>query len=317
MTGLSPNVAANLRVSPHRVVVTGCSGWLGRATLELLRNCLGEAFDRRVAGFGSSRRRIELANGETFEQRPLAELSQLDPRPTLLLHFAFLTKDRAEQMDEPAYRAANAAISRTVLDALGPIGVEAAFVASSGAAASTDNPDASPAMRLYGSLKRADEDAFAAWARQSKRRVAIGRIHNLSGPHINKLESYALASFIVDALGGGPIRVLAPHGVVRGYVAIRELMSLAFALLLDTNPGVIRFDSGGEPVELGELAEVVARRFPECRIERPPRIDGSDRYVGDDRGYRALLTAAGIKPVPLARQVLETADYLAARRPNS
>src|SRR6185369_6164331 len=103
--------------------------------------------------------------------------------------------------------------------------------------------------------KRDDEGAFAAWAKRSGKTVAIARIFNLSGPHINKLGSYALACFILDALAGGPIAVKATHEVWRGYVAVRELMSLAFAMLLEGRRGAALFETGGEPLEMGEIAE--------------------------------------------------------------
>ena len=230
---LSAHIATALRASPQRMVVTGASGWLGRATLDLLHDALGDAFGARVACFGSQSAEIRLSPTRSIEQRPLSELGALPRQPTLLLHFAFLGKERAETMPEAEYRAANRAIRQTVLDALDPIGVEAAFVASSGAARHADDPSASPAMRLYGSLKRADEDAFASWAEAHETSATIGRIFNISGPQINKLGSYALSSFLIDALAGGPVVVRARHDVRRGYVAIRELMSLVFALLLE------------------------------------------------------------------------------------
>jgi nucleoside-diphosphate-sugar epimerase len=254
-----------------------------------------------------------LAGSDAIAQRPLAALADLGERPSLLLHLAFLGKERADQMDEPHYRAANRAIGDTVLGALDRIGVEAAFLSSSGAAAFADDAMASAAMRLYGAMKRDDEDAFAEWAETTGKRLAIARIHNLSGPHINKPGSYALACFIADAFGGGPIRVRAPHDVVRGYVAIRELMSLVFACLLRGGPQIIRFDTAGEPVELGALAELVSAQFGGCPIERPARLPGEDRYVGDPKVYRSLLQLERIPEVPLDRQVAETAAFLSAQ----
>jgi nucleoside-diphosphate-sugar epimerase len=314
---LSLHIAEALRRSPHRIVVTGASGWLGQATLDLLQDALGDQFHERVSCFGSTNRSLRLPDGATIEQHPLDELAALPHAPSLLLHYAFLTKDRAEQMVDEAYRAANHAISKTVIDALDAVGVDAAFVASSGAAAFAEDPDASTSMRLYGSLKRDEEEAFARWAQRHGASLAIARIHNLSGPHINKLESYALASFIVDALAGGQITVRAAHDVIRGYVSIRELISLAFALLLDDEPAVTRFDSGGDAVELGALAECVAAQFDHCPINRPARTPGEDRYLGDGAVYRMLLQRHGIECVPLEQQVSETAAWLSQAWPAS
>ena len=309
---LTRHVGTALSNSRQRVVITGAGGWLGLATLELLQGALGPEFESRVLCFGSRKRVVSLRNGTLVGQHPLPEIALLQTKPTLVLHLAFLTKDRAEAMEEEAYRGANRLLSGTVLEALDAIGADAVFVASSGAAAFRDDPRASAAMRLYGALKHEDEERFAAWAEQRDKRAVIARIFNISGPYINKLESYALACFILDALAGRQITIRAAHRVVRGYVAVRELMSLIFALLLDEQKGVTRFATGGQPMELQAVAETVAELIGSVGVGRPALGGGrDDTYVGDDAAYRQLLAAYAIEPVPFAQQVMETTQFLA------
>jgi UDP-glucuronate decarboxylase len=310
---LEAAVAQALRDDNHHIAITGCSGWLGRATLDLLERALGESFATRVSCYGSASRMIDLGQGRQVTQRPLSDLGALEAPRVWVLHYAFQTKERAETMHEAAYRAANQAISDTVIAALDRTRAEAVFVASSGAASKADEPAASPAMRLYGAMKRDDEVRFAAWAQASGRRAVIGRIFNLTGPYMNKHDAYAMASFIRDALGGQPIRVNAPREVVRGYVAIRELMSLIFALLAqDGQPGeVIRIDSGGAALELGEVARIVAQTLGGGPVERAAVTEPvADCYVGDNAAYAALLARHRIAPVALDRQVRDTAPWI-------
>ena len=308
---LERSVEQALAASLARIVITGAGGWLGMATLELLKAALGPNFAARIACYGSTRRNLRLIDGTIVEQSPLAEMAMLDPCPSLVLHLAFLTKDRAEAMAANNYAAANRKLSASVLAALDPIGAEAVFVASSGAAARADDPAAPSAMRLYGQLKRDDEQAFANWAVRHGRRAVIARIFNLSGPHINKHDNYALASFILDSLAGRPIAIRSPHPVVRSYVAVRELLSVVLARLLDEGAGVTRFDSGGVAMELAEVADIVARVVRNVPVERPDRLDGpADSYTGDGAAYRLLLDQYGIAPVDFPRQVAETAEFL-------
>jgi len=302
-----------VRDSRQRIVITGAGGWLGLATLELLEDALGDALPGRVHCFGASPRMLSLRSGATVEQRPLEQIAELDQRPTLLLHLAFLTKDRAEAMDEAAYRAANRQLSQIVLDDLDRIGAKSVFVASSGAARFADDPAKSAAMRLYGELKRDDEDAFAAWAEANATRAIITRIFNISGPHGNKLQSYAMSALMLEAMAGRTVAVRAPHQVVRGYVAIRELMSLVFALLLDPASGVVRFDTGGEEMELAELASVIAALTGGNAERAPLTSDAEDRYVGERTTYEQLLAKHDIATVPLAQQLEETRSDLARR----
>lgn len=199
--------AGRLAEGGRRIVVTGAGGWLGLASLEMLADLLGDAFAERVTCFGARPRMLRLRGGAEIAQRPLPELSQLPPAPSLVLHLAFITQGPAMTLDAEGYVAANRALSATVRSALDRIGAEAVFQASSGAAHLADPAGGPQSKALYGWLKREDEEAFADWARRRGARAVIGRVFNLSGPYINRRSTYALASFIADALAGRPVRV--------------------------------------------------------------------------------------------------------------
>lgn len=310
---LEPAICAALAADDQHIAVVGASGWIGLATLELLEHAFGDRIAQRVSCYGSAARALTLRSGRVLPQVPLAELKMLDARRIWLLHFAFRTKDRAETMDEESYRAVNDAISTTVLEAATKLPIEAMFVASSGAASKAVDPLASPAMRLYGQMKLNDEARFANWAHAYGRRVVICRIFNITGPYINKHQAYAIANFIMDALADRPITVRATRKVFRGYVAIRELMSLVFALMADQDTPVAHFESGGEPMELATVAHLVAQALASGSVERAPITDpATDCYVGDDERYAALCRTHSIRSVPLVRQIMETAEYMRA-----
>jgi UDP-glucuronate decarboxylase len=310
---LSETVIKPLQDGTQRIIITGAGGWLGMATLELLHNALGKDFSQKVCAFGSNDRDIHLRNGVIIHQRALTELGTLQPTPSLLLHFAFLTKDRVASLDEQAYCRANRMLSETVHHALDKIGVESVFVASSGAAYAANDPSANPALQLYGALKLEDEERFASWAKQHDRRAVIGRIFNVAGPYINKHQHYAFAAFVLDAIAKRPVSVKAPHRVIRGFVAIREVMSLVFAMLLDEQEQVIRFDTGGAAMELGEVAEIVAHTLGNAGATRADITNERiDHYVGNNEVYEALLERYAIQKVSLEAQILETADFLIA-----
>ncbi|GAA0731527.1 NAD-dependent epimerase/dehydratase family protein [Sphingomonas trueperi] len=311
---LEPAVARLLAEGEQHIVLAGAGGWLGLATLDLLEKALGDRLDARVSCYGSAARTLTLQSGRQVVQAPLTELPKLQAQRIWLFHFAFLTKDRAETLSEEAYRAANDAISATVLTAARALPVEALFVASSGAVTKIDDPQASPAMRLYGEMKLADERRFAAWAEESGRRAVIGRIFNITGPYINKHAAYAIANFILDALAQRPIAVRAPREVFRAYVAIRELVSLILAMMAAEASGVVHFDTGGTVLELGAVAAAVAEALGGAGVERAAVTEAvADRYAGDGAAYAALLAHYGITPVPLDVQIHETAGFLRGR----
>lgn len=315
---LSGDGAEKLAEGGERIAVVGAGGWLGLATLELLRQTLGADFERRVVAFGSNERALRLRGGCEVVQQPLGRLVELPSAPTLVLHLAFLTKDRAETMAEADYVAANRAITDTVRSALDAIGARAVFVPSSGAAYAADDPQAPAAARLYGRLKLDDEACFREWAERAGRRAVIARVFNLSGPYMNKRGSYALSAFILDVLAGRPIEIRATRPVFRSYVAIRELMSVVFGVLAVRRDGTTRFDTAGEAaLEMAEIAEAVRAALGrrELSISRAEVGRATpDVYVGDGALYSELRRSVGVAPVDFPTQVRETADYLAGER---
>ncbi len=307
--------AEALKSSTDRIVVVGAGGWLGLATLEALHQTLGGAFRDRVFCYGSNRRSLALRGGITVAQAPLSELASLTAAPSLVLHLAFLTQEKAKAMSEADYVAANRGISGQVLAALDAIGATGVFVASSGAVYMADDQAAEASKRLYGRLKLEDEAAFAAWAQASAKRAVVARVFNVSGPYINKIGSYALACFIADALAARPIEIKATRPVVRSYVSIGELMSVAFGALTSA-PGVVTFDTAGdEDLEMSDIARYVLETVGESAgVVRAALVEGpADRYVGDGTFYLDLRHRFDVEPVDFATQVRQTASFMALR----
>ncbi|HEY4031009.1 MAG TPA: NAD(P)-dependent oxidoreductase [Caulobacteraceae bacterium] len=312
---VSGAAAGRLLAGGERIVVTGAGGWLGLATLEMLAELFGEAFGERVVCFGGRERRLALRGGAEAVQHELSAIADLPAAPSLVLHLAFITQGPQMTLSAADYATANRALSQQVRAALGPIGARAVFQASSGAAALADPAGGAQSKALYGWLKTLDEAAFADWAEAGGRGCLIGRVFNLSGPYVNRRSSYALASFIGDALAGRPIEVRAAAPVWRSYVAIAELMSVVLAWLSGEAEGVARFETAGaETLEAGEIARRVASVLaPAIEVHRP-RFDPhapADRYVGDGAGYEILRRAANVAGASFDDQIRATARYMA------
>jgi nucleoside-diphosphate-sugar epimerase len=310
---LPPALAAQLRDSHWRVLVTGASGWLGSAALELLAHSFGPGWRSRVEAFGSGARRLKLRDGAEIQQRPLSELGTLPPRPSLLLHFAYLTREKVAGMSPADYVQINRDITRTALEAGALAGVERAVVTSSGAvhAALAAPASADPSL-LYGRLKLEDEASFASFAHAASGRRALAlRLFNLSGPYINK--SYALSSFIQQAWSGH-IDVQARSAVTRSYTSVANLLGVGIGHLTsdDAEPFLCVETAGERDVDMRALAEEVRAMVNASATLHLATADGSppDRYVGDGRLYRTLMRRYGVTEDPLPRQIGDTAEYL-------
>lgn len=312
----SAALATRLRDSGHDFIVTGASGWLGRATLELLADSLGDEFPVRVTALGSQPGIIPLRAGRAVTTQALSGWQPDPARRYVLLHYAFLTKDKVAGRSAADYSAACRALAARVRRWYSEGAIRKTILASSGAVydalkASQRDPDAN----LYGQMKLEDEAAFATLCQQTASRLVIPRIFNLSGPYVNKLEAYALAAFIVNALRGEPIRIQAQCPVLRSYVHIGNLLAICLHAAWVEDTGIARFDTAGPgEIELTSLAQRVCRVLEreDLPIHRPA-IDpqqAPNHYVGDRAPWAALLQQHKVDEIGLDEQIRATAGYL-------
>lgn len=318
LLSFSQNLADIVRISSCNFVVTGASGWLGKATLEMLRQALGADFATRVTALGSRQSQISFAYGQTCPVQALLEWQLPAVQPVIIFHYAFLTKDKVGGISTEEYIARNETISRVVRAWIDAGNVQGVVMPSSGAvydylhAKSRD-----PAALLYGQIKYNDEIAFSAACEASSTGLIIPRVFNLSGPYINKFDNYALASFIFQVLSARPLTIHARRPVLRSYYFIGDLIELCLKLLFKQTTAVTEcFDVvGDEIVELGELAQrvaaVLADRAP-SPVQRLPMLDDAmeDRYIGNRKRIEELEMYLGIRPMALDEQISATSLYI-------
>lgn len=313
-------IAATVRKSKAHFLITGARGWLGRATIDLLESALGADLATRVTAFGSSHGSITTRGGSVLQVHALQAPPRFPRSRHVLMHYAYLTKDRlvaGVPLDD--YRRQNAAIRETVLQWLELFHIKRMFLPSAGAVYSAMGALGDVDSRAdYGRDKLADEDCFDAACDQLGGRLLIGRIFSVSGPHINKHEAYALAAIILALLNREPVILRARRPVYRSYVGVGDLIAITLGwLLASERPERLRVDmASAEIVEVGELASRAAAvlSVPNAKIERPPVTGDADRYVGDAAALQRLAGSLGLQLANLDQQIRETAAYLTTGR---
>ena len=160
---LPESVRNRLVAGRQRVVVFGATGWLGMVALDVLESALGESFDRQVSAWASRERVVELRSGHKVAVGDLRDAGAADVDGALVLHFAFLTRDRVAEVGVDEFLRANRAITDHVLSALrgaSPVGLvytSSGAVYAPGGGYATDLAD-----NPYGAAKRLDEIALRA-----------------------------------------------------------------------------------------------------------------------------------------------------------
>ena len=283
------------------IAVTGATGWLGSVALDVLYAALGREAPARVVPFAATGREVTVADGRTASVLPLARLLDLQTAPAALLHFAFLTPDRLAALGTDEYARRNRDITEAVRSAV--LGHRPAWlvVASSGA---VYGDAGAHGAHPYVELKREAEATLRAAANEAAATYVVPRIFSLAGPGLPTDGRYALGDLLAMAARGGPITVRAGHQVRRTYCGADEVVALAMWAAASGRGGV--FDTGGEVVELGDLADQVARVYGLDRdaVTRAPS-DGAppDLYAGDGRVMQSLAQDARLELRSLAELV--------------
>lgn len=293
------------------VAVTGATGWLGSVAVDLLYDAFALEAPTRVVAFASTARDVSVADGRTARVHPLEALRTMDPAPQALLHLAFLTPDRMASLGADEYGRRNRSITEAVELAVRTYRPAWLVVASSGA---VYGDAGARGAHPYVELKRDAEARLQAAADEVGATYVVPRIFSLAGPRLPQDGRYALGDLLAMAAEGGPVTVRAGHQVRRTYCGADEVVALAVRAAASGRSLV--FDTGGELVELGDLALEVAKLhgLHADAVRRAPS-DGSpaDVYAGDGRAMQALADEARLPLRSLAELIGESVARPPAR----
>jgi dTDP-glucose 4,6-dehydratase len=153
-------------------------------------------------------------------------------------------------------------------------------------------PDPLQVASAGAEAKRAAEALCALYA-DDRLRPTIARGFAFAGPYMPIDAHLALGNFIRDGLNGGPIRVRGDGTAVRSYMYASDLAVWLWTILLRGAP-LRPYNVGSETsITIGELAQLVARRFVPARgveiMRESSESPGRSRYVPDTARARSEL----------------------------
>jgi nucleoside-diphosphate-sugar epimerase len=292
------------------IVITGASGWIGSALLAHIARAYGPGWEDHVTLFGQGARQHHAPDGTAFEMRALDTIGGADVEGAIVIHLAYLTKEKVDTLGERKFTDTNLKIDDQILHALVAARPHAVFIASSGAAALAERgTDRHP----YGLCKLRQEDRFLAWSAKSGVPILPGRVFNLAGPYINKIDSYAIGSFILQAKTKGVINIEAETPIFRSFLHVDDLC----AMILGTAHLGIGYDvpvdlCGAEVLEMGDIAALTAALYskPVTVARAPLWTDAANAYLGDFVQTKCLALRLGLDLAPFRRQLADTIAWL-------
>lgn len=286
--------------------MTGGSGWFGQTAIALLAGTgLPTLF------VGSSTRIVDVL-GVTAQVKSL-NLNEIKAfEPTLVLDFAFQTREFIKQVGIESYLQTNDALTRTALEILELPTVRRAIVCSSGAAVYPVDAALVPyEANPYGHLKRRAEKLFEEFSVRSGKNIICLRPWSVTGPQTTKPLSFAFSSFIEQARSSTQIKVDSEKQVFRRYTSVSDLIALGLAqtLKLDYAYGVL--DSGGELVDLLTLANRISR-ISGRDLEVVSAIENDlpvDNYHSDGFTWKMACDLSSFESESLESQILRSLKF--------
>lgn len=231
--------------------------------------------------------------------------------PEIYFDYAFLTREKEIGLGLNSYILLNRRIiekSQNLILRMRPRNV---FLSSSGAiygrSGKTNEVDS------YGRLKIEQEVAITSAAKIVDANLITCRIFNVSGQYMGKPETFALTNFIDSAKSKEEITLYSDTLVFRRYCSDSDLIELILEMakheLTDT------FDSGGEVIELRNLAEIVRLTInPNTVIRSTPIKTGMPEnvYLSKSERYEELVRKyLNREPKSLIEQIEEIIKGLA------
>jgi nucleoside-diphosphate-sugar epimerase len=282
--GIAPN---------DRILVTGGAGWLGREMFAWLRRYAPET---PAIAVGTRTETVRLHSGVSFQCNRWQDFSAEEWKPTLIVHLAFLTKERSYDMAVATYEAENRRISQAALRLLDTPTVRGVVTVSAGAAIQQLG-------HVYGRLKADDEAVFTTAGSNRGIASVIARAWSLSGAFCTKPRHFLLYDLIRQTTADRyDIAISADHLVWRRYVDAGEFLGVALSAAACGWSGVI--DSTGPLLEAAELADLIQRVLgTNRRVLRPELAGEPDRYFSDSVAMDQLAKHLGVQISDMQQQI--------------
>lgn len=275
----------------RRILLLGPSGWFGRTALELMDGC-----QVSTLLIGSRARSIEV-NDRKYDIRVWDLDTVRNFAPDLVLDFAFLTRNYISVLGEAEFMRQNSTLVSRLREAVSLDSVRGVISVSSGATLANY-------LDPYARGKLEIEKILREQASLRDFNLRILRAWSVSGGFVRHPDLYAFSSFVRQGLLTGTITVEANSLVYRRYCAVEELLAVGLDSL--GIPAEIVIDSGGQRVEMVELAEMIASQMSRTSVEimYPERYKSvGPSYESDNKSWNRNLAQSGLSPLDLDSQI--------------
>ena len=286
-----------------RVLITGATGWFGRMALWMARK-----ENVSVLAVASKKATIQLDSfSENIYEYNLEHMT--DYAPTVVVDSAFLTRDRVGVISLGDYISLNRGLIRGSKEIASLPSVRKYVGFSSGATRHLAGQESfALESNPYAALKMEYEAEMAQINASNEVAMSIARVWSVTGPFTTKPDLFAFSNLISQAREG-VMRIESAGNVFRRYCELEAVMRVALAQKKQRGDPV--FDTGGELIEIGDLAQVICEEINNEAIVIRGAYDGSreDNYYSDGTQWDSMIADLGLVQESIRSQIRRSANF--------
>jgi nucleoside-diphosphate-sugar epimerase len=298
-----------MKEETSKVLITGATGWLGTESVARIHEGSFKSISANDLILSSSDGRdLTIDSLEALPTEKLKALSGFESNTKLngFVHLAFLTKDKVEKYGFSDYVAKNIELISAACEIIERDKPKWVVVVSSGAIIDRESLaiENNVMRNPYGFCKRIEEALLSEAARKVGANIVIGRLWGSTGLYMPINRAYAISDFIESAKESGEIKITSGGEVIRRYCDAGDFMEVLIKSAIRGDTKTV--DSGGQIIELGDLATLVSAQMRDTSISRSSFASAADDYYPRGSEFEDLAASVGVELRSISEQVART-----------
>ena len=272
-----------------KIAITGSTGWLGRSANAAILQLIKSGHDLHVENYSSKPADVCLIDGFQYRTKTYDQLN--NSIFDLYIPLGFPTQEKYQILGKNEYKLSiDLLVERDIKSILNNPLAKVLLISSGVVNQLSESQSTNYGYEFYAKMKVMQEEYLTESVGVDN--LSVCYLYSCTSKDIRDFNSYAFSSMVKKAIYNENIHISNALPVIRKYVDLRELFTV---MLLEILSGkTFRISSGGQKIEIGELANLIVKvTNSSSKISRATQGSDakSDLYYSEDACFEELFQA--------------------------